>query len=444
MNNNKGFTLIELLAVIILLILIIVMAIVNLMPSYDKGEKKSFVNEAFVFSEGAINKYSDDRLQNYFVDDIFYGLNNNKSCYSINDLKGSYVNKADKNYSGSVELCNGPECTYKTKIWITNGEYYINGVIVDDDLTIDDISYSKGENFDSCGYQTALATTFSYTGQGEVFIAPISSYYKIEAWGASGGYSVCGGAKCGQPGNGGYAAGKIYLEKDEKIYVYVGAKGTDGVVGYDSRAAFNGGGLGTSDHRDDETAGGGGGASDVRLVFSYNWNDSASLASRILVAGGGGGDSAGFGGGSGGGLSGVPDKMNANQPGTQTSGYAFGYGRNASGSGGYSDGEAGGGGGYWGGTSYSQAYRSESGSGGSGYVSGHTGCVAIKAENNTAPKDGCANGTTDVSCSIHYSGKRFTDTVLLTGDDKVPTYRGVGTMTGNVGHGKVVITALND
>ena len=82
MNNNKGFTLIELLAVIILLILIIVMAIVNLMPSYDKGEKKSFVNEAFVFSEGAINKYSDDRLQNYFVDDIFYGLNNNKSCYS--------------------------------------------------------------------------------------------------------------------------------------------------------------------------------------------------------------------------------------------------------------------------------------------------------------------------------------------------------------------------
>ena len=45
------------------------------------------------------------------------------------------------------------------------------------------------------------------------------------------------------------------MAKGEKIYVYVGGHGTDAVVGKDSIAGYNGGGLGTWDHSDDESAG---------------------------------------------------------------------------------------------------------------------------------------------------------------------------------------------
>ena len=62
LKNKKGFTLVELTAVIILLVVIITMATLNYMSSYNNGKISSFVDEAFVISEGAINKYSDDRF----------------------------------------------------------------------------------------------------------------------------------------------------------------------------------------------------------------------------------------------------------------------------------------------------------------------------------------------------------------------------------------------
>ena len=45
------------------------------------------------------------------------------------------------------------------------------------------------------------------------------------------------------------------MAKGEKIYVYVGGHGADAVVGKDSLGGYNGGGLGTWDHSDDESAG---------------------------------------------------------------------------------------------------------------------------------------------------------------------------------------------
>ncbi len=65
--------------------------------------------------------------------------------------------------------------------------------------------------------------------------------------------SGSGGSSGG--GNGGYTSGIIYLAKGEKIYVYVGGHGADAVVGKDSLGGYNGGGLGTWDHSDDESAG---------------------------------------------------------------------------------------------------------------------------------------------------------------------------------------------
>jgi len=302
-------------------------------------------------------------------------------------------------------------------------------------MVIDDVEFMGETN--NLNLSNNATDDFTYTGNYQVFYARADGVYKIEAWGAEGGKARCQGSLCGNPGKGGYAAGKIYLHKDDVLYVYVGQKGYNAVVSNNVDPTFNGGGGASYDQGDNEAAGAGGGASDVRLV-SGEWNNSESLASRILVAGGGGGNSFEHASGAGGGINGQ-NGNGSNAPGaTQTSGHQFGIGTTGTGRG-ASDGVAGGGGGYWGGVSY-DAENGESASGGSGYVSGHVGCVAIKSATDTSPKDGCANGTTDINCSIHYSGTQFTSTSLIRGDHTMPTHDGLNSMVGNSGNGYVKIT----
>ena len=279
---------------------------------------------------------------------------------------------------------------------------------------------------------------YDYVGNYQTFTAPITANYKVQAWGASGGYAVCNGSKCGTPGNGGYSQGTIHLNKGDEIYIYVGQKGSDAVSGSNTSRSFNGGGLGTSDGSDDEAAGAGGGATDIRLISS-DWDNTSSLASRIMVAGAGGGASwSDYSAGSGGGLSGNDNSSGLSKGATQTTGYAFGIGKDGEGTG-DSNGVAGGGGGYFGGESH-DFKGGEPGSGGSGYISGYTGSVAIQSEDNTNPKYGCDNGTEDVECSYHYSGKVFTDPIIKSGTDVMPDYRGESTIRGNEGNGFVKIT----
>jgi hypothetical protein len=80
-------------------------------------------------------------------------------------------------------------------------------------------------------------------------------------------------------------------------------------------------------------------------------------------------------------------------------------------------GTGGGGGGYYGGYSGSinAANGTSGGSGGSSYASGHTGCVAITSVDDQNPKTDCTTGTSDNSCSVHYSRKVFTNTVMIDG-----------------------------
>ena len=176
--------------------------------------------------------------------------------------------------------------------------------------------------------KTVDVNNYNYSGGYQEFIAPYSGMYRFECWGARGGKSRIDGSLGGTPGKGGYAKGEILLKKGEKYYVYVGQQGIDAVVKKDSAATWNGGGLGTWDYSDNETSGSGGGATDIRLI-SGNWNETKSLASRIIVAGGGGGASWTYRAGSGGGISG--ENGTRAKSGTQISGYAFGIGQNASG-----------------------------------------------------------------------------------------------------------------
>ena len=129
-------------------------------------------------------------------------------------------------------------------------------------------------------------------------------------------------------------------------------------------------------------------------------------------------------GGAGGGLNGLTNRERS-KPGTQTSGYKFGIGQDGYGVG-DSDGVAGAGGGYYGGTTSDYSDTCEAGAGGSSFVSGYDGCNAI-SENSTE------DNIIHTGQSIHYSGKYFTNAILLDGNsNKMPnksTDNGYATIT---------------
>ena len=259
--------------------------------------------------------------------------------------------------------------------------------------------------------------------QNETFIAE-PGIYKVECWGAKG-YGTYGG--CGA-----YVAGTIKIERRMELYIYVGGIGQKNYNGH----AFNGGG---------KSQVGGGGGSDVRLI-SGEWNDFNSLKSRIIVAGGGGGyDTGAFvdKAGAGGEIEGLPSDKGYGMGGTQTKG-GDGGGSGEFGCGGSNDrldnegtndGNGAGGGGYFGGgASKDSIYYS--GGGGSSFISGHKNCNAISNSSSSV------RNMIPTNQSIHYSGLKFYNTIMLSGNK--PMISPTGTeVTGNCDYGAVKITTIS-
>lgn len=143
---------------------------------------------------------------------------------------------------------------------------YFTSVSSDGKTTINDL------------YLEIASSDYQYAGNVQVYTVSSSGYYKIEAWGASGGY---GYGNVNPYGLGSYVSGNVYLEKGQILYLYLGQKGVDQTA----TTTFNGGGAGYYGNIAHK-GGQGGGATDVRLV-NGNWNDTTGLQKRILVAGGG-------------------------------------------------------------------------------------------------------------------------------------------------------------
>lgn len=179
--------------------------------------------------------------------------------------------------------------------------------------------------------KTGDILNFDYTGTVQTVTLPKGTY-KLECWGAQGGYSSSNsGIDVGMGGKGGYSAGTITLNQKTLIYIYTGGVGSISGNGKADGGFPNGGSSWASSTS--EGAGGGGGSSDIRIGTD-------SLYARVIVAGGGGGggednETGGYGGGEIGGTSG------SGTPGSQTapSGY-FGIG-------GHTSYDGGGGGGGW-------------------------------------------------------------------------------------------------
>lgn len=287
---------------------------------------------------------------------------------------------------------------------------------------------AKGSIKQGC---TGEKWTFNFQKNAQEFVATCKGTYKIELWGAEGGSS-----NIEVSAKGAYVSGNINLEKNEKLYVYVGEHPTlysGSCYATNENNTFNGTTVGT--------CAGGGGATDVRLITSENWYDETSLASRIIVAAAGGGTAysttgvGGYGGeltgGDGTGTSPVQNTYYAGKGATQTE-YNFGVGTKTSST-------TAPGSGYYGGQ---VGYGGNAG-GGSSFISGYKGCVAIKSQTDITPKDNCTMESDDISCSYHYSGKIFTDGVMIAGNKEMPTHDNEEeTMIGNSGNGFAKITFI--
>lgn len=274
---------------------------------------------------------------------------------------------------------------------------------------------------------TMINSIYNYqlTSNMQEFVAPVSGIYLIKLWGADGNNSTNS-----YGGYGAYTSGELYLNANEKIYIYVGGTGNGDTGGY------NGGGSITANQ---STLGGaaGGGATDIRLNGG-SWDSKNGLNSRIMVAAGGGGATnsvCGYtnqNGGNGGTLISQPLLDNAALSYNTCNDYAWNlaYGAtqlaggslktyapgsrliatSAAGKFGMAgipdnfenDIKSGGGGGYWGGAS---AGTGSFATGGSSYVSGCELCKSVNSNGDITDNN------------VHYSGKTFNNIVMLDGSD---------------------------
>ncbi len=243
-----------------------------------------------------------------------------------------------------------------------NGELIFSGDPVDLEMKSKTQSRGNAEEGDTWD--------LSYKGSPEDFKVPVGGVYQFEVWGAQGGPTQ---------GKGGYSKGKLEVNANDTIGVYVGGKGQNRGGGW------NGGGTAGTGTAYGSSYGGGGGT-DMRI-------GGKALKDRVIVAGGGGGQAAsgryGASGGNGGGASGARGGLwccgNPGDGGTQNAGGRGGQrrvnacrnGGNASlGQGGnganacWYQGGGGGGGGFYGGGGGSDGCGGAAGGGGSGYVGG--------------------------------------------------------------------------
>jgi hypothetical protein len=365
--------------------------------------------------------------------------------------------------------------------------YNITGIKINETGTIISISeiYSgtyKAETSSVSSGKTYSFQTINTSNEVErqrEFEVPKTGEYRIECWGAQGGANG---------GLGAYTCGTIRLKKGDTLYICIGEKGETSTA---TKGGFNGGGYSSN-----QSLASGGGATDIRLTRGDTVYNQESLASRIMVAAGGSGGYL-IKGLPGGALTGKIDTNTftgvvATQTASATNAQ---FGRGA-----VVDGYSGAGGGYYGGgpceclitsggadvrigsenetvqlpeggtylVKYgygsSWAYKTFTGSvslnnsvfgdpiygtakegyivnqkinlstGGSSYISGHEGCIAVKSSNDISPKTSVYSNISD---SVHYSGKYFKQTYMCAGDEVAENGE-----RGNSGNGKVRITIL--
>ena len=139
---------------------------------------------------------------------------------------------------------------------------------------------------------------FDYTGNDQPWNIPRSGYYKIEAWGASGGNANNGEDGNYRGGYGGYSVGLSNLSQNNTLHVYVGGGGNI-INGFDNVQTvgngYNGGGNVSRQQYVCYVSGSGGGGATHVATASGELRYITDPSAVLIVAGGGGGATVTFG-----------------------------------------------------------------------------------------------------------------------------------------------------
>ncbi len=298
--------------------------------------------------------------------------------------------------------------------------FKVLGGLINNNLALKD-GNSLNKEVSLCRYEVGYVWNFDYTGSEQEFTAPCNGNYKLETWGAQGGFSVVNNVNQDNGGYGGYSNGIIKFVKEKKVYISCGGKGNDGKVGVDDiLGGYNGGGIGHWDKHDDESSGGGGGATHFALKSGLLSTIENYKSDILIVSGGGGGAAWTYTTGNGGGFSGTNgyrDSKLYSIGGTQSTGYKFGLGGNGSDN--YGTPGGGGGGGFYGGyggyiaNNYDTSIDAIPGAGGSGYIGNSLltnkamycyNCEESSEESTKTISTTCTSETPTENCSKQGNG----------------------------------------
>ena len=135
--NKKGFTLVELLSVIVILSVIVLIATNAVVPMADSARKQVLAMEANTLVTAA---------QTLYVQNNASG----SACYTYDELINSgLIEKDDESYTGSISIEVDGSGNYSYKIWLSNGQYIVNGV--SPDVTSDNVEASAESASTVCG-----------------------------------------------------------------------------------------------------------------------------------------------------------------------------------------------------------------------------------------------------------------------------------------------------
>ena len=395
-KNNKGFTLIELMAVVIVLIVIIFIAINKVGKSTKETKLNSIKANAITFIKAV-----DEMLDINYLNDV----EELQGSISIATLLDSGVNVSGTKPDSGVVLISDSSIIAACLGYERYSVYYVEG------------SYTKPEK-SPCDSSIGFYE-YAFTESEKVLKIPFDGLYKVEVWGAQGGNSLNNSLAIG--GYGGYSVGTLSLNKDDKLYINVGGKGTDGNNSSTTKpGGYNGGGAKTNPDAA-YYGSSGGGASHIASSSGLLSSLSSKLNSVLIVAGGGGGGagvSGNYGyGGSGGGYNGVRGYNFNNSTGwgagaTQTAGGCQNTSSNLCGTFGQANSTSGGHGGAGGGGLYGGGSSNGGNIGGGGGGSGYIGnplltdkvmyCYNCTASNDASTKTvttTCAEETPTENCA---------------------------------------------
>ncbi len=134
--NKKGFTLVELLSVIVILSVIVLIATNAVVPMADSAKKQVLAMEANSLVKAAQTLYIQEN-------------STNSKCYTYDEIiESGLIEKNDDSYTGSISIEVGEDGNYSYKIWLSNGQYTINGVTPD--VTSDDVEASAENASTTC------------------------------------------------------------------------------------------------------------------------------------------------------------------------------------------------------------------------------------------------------------------------------------------------------